>query len=571
MLAFFKLTPALIFLSLVYSSSVFSRAEFDDGYKATQEGNYERAISLWKPLAEKGDAAAQYTLGWMYESGQGIEKDDKKAALWYTKSAQQGNMAAQYVLATMYSKGRGVIQNTAQAINWYTQAANQGDAIAQFKLGEHYQQGDGVELDYKQGISWIKKAADQGHIMAQIRLGKIYESGMGTTVDYEKAINWYKKSVAQSSALGQYHLAHMYEAGLGIEQDLNKAKSLYLHSAKKDNSAAAYKVGELYELGKGNEVDYQNAIKWYQKAARKSHNEAQFKLGTLYQEGKGATKDIRTAITWYNQSITQNNPQAHYRLGTIYVKGIESRQKSQSIKINYNKAFHHFQESSNLGYKPAHAQLGYLYEQGFGTDIDLAKALSLYQQSTGPWAAERYQALNARLTCYETATTELFSVQIACTTREVLSEKIKESSITAIDENSNNWSDTYFTGAVIRGSSQLEVTYTRDDHFVSAEYTFVGRNDPTLISKVKVKLMDRYGKPHLKRGEESEGPSSFKWVLDDGVHLILTREWPDTTTYVRYFLPEKIDQLSAEQEVSIDKNYVAPKKEYEKADEMHIF
>jgi TPR repeat protein len=37
--------------------------------------------------AEAGDAVAQCNLGWCYANGTGVEKDEKEAVKWYTKSA----------------------------------------------------------------------------------------------------------------------------------------------------------------------------------------------------------------------------------------------------------------------------------------------------------------------------------------------------------------------------------------------------------------------------------------------------------------------------------------------------
>jgi len=44
-----------------------------------------------KELAEKGNANAQYELGWMYDEGKEVEQDDKEAVKWYRKSCRAGN------------------------------------------------------------------------------------------------------------------------------------------------------------------------------------------------------------------------------------------------------------------------------------------------------------------------------------------------------------------------------------------------------------------------------------------------------------------------------------------------
>jgi len=561
MLLFFRPLLLLFSFSLLYSSVAFSQSDFNKGYEAAQSGNYKRAISLWTPLAEDGDALAQYTLGWMFESGQGVKKSEQQALIWYTKAANQGHMAAQNVLATMYSKGTGVAQDNKKAVSWFIKAANQGDAIAQFQLGVHFQKGLGVEQDHKESLKWFKKSAAQGHITSQINLGKIYQFNKEATPDYKEAIKWYEKAASQGNALGQYYLAHMYEYGRGVNQDFKKSKSLYLQSANNHYSPSAYKIAEFYELGKGSDIDYKNALKWYKKAAFKSHSGSQVKLGELYKEGKGVKKDIRSAITWYTLAANQDNAQAHYQLAVIYEKGVKNEQQEQIIKINSSNAFQHFLKASQLGAPLAHARLAYLYEKGIGTETNLKKAKSLYQKSTQPWAMARYQQLSKLLDCYETATTKLFAVNIACTTRKILREKIKEQGIVAIDESDNDWSDTYFTGAVVRGTSELQVTYTRDDYFVGAKYTFIGRDKPQLISNIKDKLAIKYGEPDKKMGIEDEGEASFEWLMDDGILLKVYRAWPDTTTFVHYVLVENQLLLDTQQAQSSDKTFVAPEKE----------
>ncbi|GIT24767.1 MAG: hypothetical protein CM1200mP41_08110 [Gammaproteobacteria bacterium] len=47
-------------------------------------------LSEWTPLAKQGDADAQFSLGVMYEKGEGVAKDNKAAVKWYTLAAEQG-------------------------------------------------------------------------------------------------------------------------------------------------------------------------------------------------------------------------------------------------------------------------------------------------------------------------------------------------------------------------------------------------------------------------------------------------------------------------------------------------
>ncbi len=91
---------------------------------AFDRGDYATALREWRPLAEQGDATAQYNLGAMYDKGQGVPQDDAEAVRWYRKAAEQGFALAQYNLGRMYYKGQGVPQDYVQAHMWNNLAAS---------------------------------------------------------------------------------------------------------------------------------------------------------------------------------------------------------------------------------------------------------------------------------------------------------------------------------------------------------------------------------------------------------------------------------------------------------------
>ena len=108
------------------------------GYDAFEAGDYATALQEWRPLAEQGDADAQYFLGVMYKNGQGVPQDYAESVKWYRLAAEQGDADAQYNLGVTYKNGEGVPQDYAEAIKWYRLAADQGDADAQYNLGVMY-------------------------------------------------------------------------------------------------------------------------------------------------------------------------------------------------------------------------------------------------------------------------------------------------------------------------------------------------------------------------------------------------------------------------------------------------
>ena len=117
------------------------------------------------PLAEKGDAEAQLTLGSRYYLGKGAPKDYQEAAKWTRRAAEQGMVKAQYSLGLMYDLGQGVVPQNYQlqlAVKWFRRAAEQGFAKAQRLLGHKYRQGQGVPQDSVLAYKWYNLAAAQG-------------------------------------------------------------------------------------------------------------------------------------------------------------------------------------------------------------------------------------------------------------------------------------------------------------------------------------------------------------------------------------------------------------------------
>ncbi len=200
---------------------------FKQGESAYQAKDYEKAFEVLKPLAEEGNAAAQKTLGLMYEYGRGVAKDENEAIGWYTKAALQGDAVLQHDLGVKYFLGQGVPQDYKGAAKWWRMAGDAGLAKSKANLGIMYYQGLGVEKNYIEAARLFREAAEQGLPQGQYNLGLTYEKGNGVRQDYAEALKWYKTAADQELALAQYRLGYMYENGLGTEKDPAEAARWY--------------------------------------------------------------------------------------------------------------------------------------------------------------------------------------------------------------------------------------------------------------------------------------------------------------------------------------------------------
>ena len=188
--------------------------------------------------AERGDAEAQFQLGFMYASGFGeFEEDDAEALKWHRRAAEQGLAQAQSTLGTAYAHGHSLGQDFTQAATWCRLGAEQGDADGQLCMAMLYAGGCGVERDYAESARWYRLAARQGDGMAQARLGDMYANGEGgVQQDPVEADRWYRRAMEP----GTYHptkvagadlfsgrpvlihlfgLARMYRNGAGVPRN----------------------------------------------------------------------------------------------------------------------------------------------------------------------------------------------------------------------------------------------------------------------------------------------------------------------------------------------------------------
>ena len=138
-------------------------ADFFKGQDAYQKGDYATAVREWKPLAEQGDAKAQYALGSSYREGKGVPQDYIEALKWLRLSAEQGNSSGQDGLGLMYSRGYGVSQDYRKAVKWYRLSAEQNHLQGQYNLGAKYANGEGVIQDYVLAHMWLNIAASNGY------------------------------------------------------------------------------------------------------------------------------------------------------------------------------------------------------------------------------------------------------------------------------------------------------------------------------------------------------------------------------------------------------------------------
>jgi TPR repeat protein len=102
----FKAAVATLMLAVGFAGPA-ATGQFEDAAVAYKKGDHATALRLMRPLAEEGNAAAQFDLGVMYQFSRDVPQDYGAAANWYRKAAEQGLAEAQYNLGVHVRQRRG--------------------------------------------------------------------------------------------------------------------------------------------------------------------------------------------------------------------------------------------------------------------------------------------------------------------------------------------------------------------------------------------------------------------------------------------------------------------------------
>jgi TPR repeat protein len=149
---------------------------YEEGLAAFSSGDIATAYQLWEPLAEHGDADAQFALASLYYDGVGVPVDHAESSYWFLLAAKQGHGEAQYNLGNAYKRGEGVRQSDAMAVQWWKKAAEQGLTDASYNVALAYQEGAGVPKDEQTAARYFREAAAGNQPDASATPGEIAQT-----------------------------------------------------------------------------------------------------------------------------------------------------------------------------------------------------------------------------------------------------------------------------------------------------------------------------------------------------------------------------------------------------------
>lgn len=346
----------IIFFLVLMVSTAFA-GPLEDGRAAYGREDYKAALKLLQPLAENGNAEAEYVLGNLYFYGHGVAKNKAEGLKWWTKSGEHGHVPALTTLTMAYtSDWFGLTKDEAEASKWFGKAkalAEGGNADAMESIANLYSYGTGVKRDDAEALRWRTTAAEQGNLYSQYSLALAYTNGNnGAPKDESQAAKWFQK---------------------------------VSEAAERGDAYAAYLLSALWRFGKKNDAE---ADKWRRKAAELGNQQAKKDLEKRLEAdkklelGRAAAKEEKweEALKHFDESLKaeMDYPPAKEER-EIAEKEVSRRKAAAAVELglaaakrnNWDLAIRHFSaaQKESPAYPPALFNLALAYDSAKGREL----------------------------------------------------------------------------------------------------------------------------------------------------------------------------------------------------------
>ena len=157
-------------------------------------------VELAQRAMKLGDNTGQMLYAFALLDGNGVAKDEPRAAELLREKAERGHLESQPEYARLLTFGIGTPKDEAAGTAMYRKAAERDNRVAQYALGLAYLLGRGVSKDERAAVRWIDASARQGWTWAQVDLADSYRLGRGVPVLRAEAYYWYSVAARGSSA-----------------------------------------------------------------------------------------------------------------------------------------------------------------------------------------------------------------------------------------------------------------------------------------------------------------------------------------------------------------------------------
>ncbi|MBD5232012.1 MAG: sel1 repeat family protein [Bacteroidales bacterium] len=280
--------------------------------------------------AEKGDAAAQNTVGEWYYNGENFKQSYLKAIQWWLRAQKQDYPQASSNLARCYLNGHGVTADTTRAAGLMKRAIRLGD---------------------KEALAATVTAADSGCHWAAALMADIYNTGLGEGVNRIKANKALAAKYRQIAATGGDAASKLeYAMSLLNAKKFPEAIVEFTPLASAGNPSALFWTGKMRLEGLGIPMNKQIGLSLIKQAADSGMPMAHYYVGRSYAVGDGVDPDAKEAARWYKTGAQLGNHYAQYALARCLTDGT-------GVPANFGLALRMYERAAAHGHRTAFTRL----------------------------------------------------------------------------------------------------------------------------------------------------------------------------------------------------------------------
>ncbi|KAI9272062.1 hypothetical protein EDC94DRAFT_690495 [Helicostylum pulchrum] len=338
-----------------------------------------KAIQLFKEIASNWDnPVAQYFIAIMYfEGDQGIPQDKKSGFHWFSLAAHSGWLYAMGYMGYAYNFGESVTKDQNKALYWFKKVVkNDDNDSGLIDDGTIYLFGNKRFLLNSSHVDRNVIAAvdsnTRSKLASPIKYLKEIDHTTSTT-EIQRLTIWDILTNKKSSGVAacQFYISTIYaNIKTDYPQDIGEAFRWASKAAKNRCPLSCRFIALHYEYGNVVKQDYKQAMKWYELSCDFGDPvESLFRIGTLHYDGKGVKRDHKMALDYFKDTITySNHGEAFFLIGEIYKLG------QDGVVQNYRRAYQCYSRAFGYGIVPAGTEIGLFYCKGLGVCPDRGKA-----------------------------------------------------------------------------------------------------------------------------------------------------------------------------------------------------
>lgn len=259
--------------------ALYNLAAVEMSSNAQSGGEVERLLLA---AADRKYTSAYFSLAQLYLYGEGVARDERKAAMYMHKAVDAGVIGAFCELANMYAEGVGVSRDLNKARLLYQQAIKHDpdNGLPYYEYAAFMLQYESAEMDVPAFEALLKKAAECGHLGAMNGLASEYLDDTGVLPqNLAEFARWSMAAADAGDSHAMLNAGAICLNGIGVEPDVDKAV-LYTQKAVEANIPEAYgRMAELYKQGIGVDLNIDKAIDLYRMALQ-----AEPEKGRYYRE-----------------------------------------------------------------------------------------------------------------------------------------------------------------------------------------------------------------------------------------------------------------------------------------------